>query len=156
VTPVVMGRRVRRGAAAVASRRGERDAAHSTGGLWEALPDGGGAADWAQCRKVLEAAAPRRQTQQHGAAARFRQEVRSSVVTSRAPLALAAGVRRSVTLACNSSSIVPRIGLIAETAHAKLSVGAYVHWLERHGVEGGLVVEAVESLRASMGLYAEL
>lgn len=156
VTPVVMGRRVRRGAAAIASRRGDRDTRHADSSLWESLPDGGGTADWAQCRKVLEAAAPRRQTQQRGAAARFWQEVQSSVVASRAPLALAAGVRRSVTLACNSSSIVPRIGLIAETAHAKLSVGAYVHWLERHGVEGELVVEAVESLRASMGLYADL
>ena len=156
VTPVSMGRMVRRGAAATASKRGARDAGSAGAGLWGDLPEGAGAADWAQCRKALEAAVPRRQAQQQGAAARFRQDVRSSVVTSRAPLALAAGVRRSVTLACNSSSIVPRVGLIAETAHAKLSVGAYVHWLERHGVEGELVVEAVESLRASMGLYAEL
>jgi hypothetical protein len=35
-------------------------------------------------------------------------------------------------------------------------MGAYVHWLERHGVEASEVRDAIAELRASMGLYAEL
>jgi hypothetical protein len=112
-----------------------------------------GSADWKACASALEACVPATPS---GAPSRFREELQAHCEMSGLPLSLAAGVRRSVTVACNSTAIVPRISLATELAASKARAGAYVHWLERYGVEASLVKECIEELRASMSVYSEL
>uniref|UniRef100_A0A061RYF0 Eta tubulin n=1 Tax=Tetraselmis sp. GSL018 TaxID=582737 RepID=A0A061RYF0_9CHLO len=69
-----------------------------------------------------------------------------------APAALAAG--RTLTAVANRSSTASLFARIAGQAARLCDAGAYVHWYERHGCDGGALVEAADFLQKIADCYA--